>query len=258
MAHLGHRLLTAEREQCILDLLKQSDALSVSALSEQLEVSEATIRRDLQNLHERSLLERVHGGATLKAVGQPELLFSDKEGKCSDEKQRIATAALGLIQPHDTIYLDGGSTVLHLARLLESRSGLTIVTNSLMAASLLMESRHRLILTGGEFRALSRTMVGPLSAPVLQSITVDKAFMGTIGLTLNDGMSTTDANEAFTKKQIMSRSRQIILLSDHSKFGVPSFVNSGSLEDLQTVITDSISDEFQKRFDELGIHLILA
>lgn len=258
MASTSHRMLTAEREQCILDLLKRSDALTVSALSEQLEVSEATIRRDLQSLHERGLLERVHGGATLKAVGQPELLFSDKESKRSDEKKRIAAAALNLIKPHDTIYLDGGSTVLQLARLLEARSGLTVVTNSLMAASLLMESRHRLILTGGEFRALSRTLVGPLSSPILQSISVDKAFMGTMGLTLNDGMSTTDASEAFTKKQIMARSRQVILLADHSKFGVPSFVNSGALEDLQTVITDSLSDEFKKRFGELGINLILA
>ncbi|MDD3694806.1 MAG: DeoR/GlpR family DNA-binding transcription regulator [Lentisphaeria bacterium] len=254
-----HKLLTAEREQFILELLRQSDALSVAALSARLEVSEATVRRDLQSLHERGLLERVHGGATLRGLTQAEMLFSDKEGKLGAEKQRIAAAALELIQPNDSIFLDGGSTVLQLARLLEAKPGrLTIVTNSLMAAYLLMESRHRLILCGGELRALSRTLVGPLSAPVLQSISVDKAFMGSIGLTLKDGMSTTDANEAFTKKQIMSRSRQVILLADHSKFGLPSFVNSGALQDLDLVVCDAMPEEFRERFVELGVRIIVA
>ncbi len=256
MASPRHRLLTAEREQLILVLLHESDVLSVLSLSERLGVSEATVRRDLQNLQERGLLARFHGGATLKPLGQPELLFSDKEGKFSEEKKRIALSALSLIQAHDVIYLDGGSTVLHLARLLEQRSDLTIVTNSLMAASLLMESGHRLILTGGEFRVLSRTLVGPLSAPILQSIAVDKAFMGTMGLTLTDGLSTSDANEAFTKKQAMSRARQVILLADQSKFGVSSFVNSGRLADLNIVISNQISPEFQKHFTELGIKFI--
>ncbi|NMA42864.1 MAG: DeoR/GlpR transcriptional regulator [Oligosphaeraceae bacterium] len=255
----AHKLLNAEREQHILELLRRSDALSVAALSASLEVSEATVRRDLQSLHERGLLVRVHGGATLHGVTQPEMLFSDKESKQGAEKQRIAAAALELIQPNDSIYLDGGSTVLQLARLLEAKPGrLTIVSNSLMAAYLLMESRHRLILCGGEFRPLSRTLVGPLSTPVLQSISVDKAFMGSIGLTLEDGLSTTDANEAFTKKQIISRSRQVILLADHSKFGRPSFVNSGALQDLDVVVSDAVPPEFRERFDELGIRLILA
>ncbi len=258
MSISSHRLLTTEREQRILALLKESEALSVLSLSECLSVSEATVRRDLQCLQERGLLARFHGGATLKAPGQLELLFADKESKFSDEKQRIAVAALELVQPNDSIYLDGGSTVLRLARLLENRSGLTIVTNSLMAASLLMESGHRLILAGGEFRAISRTMVGPLSTQILQSIAVDKAFMGTMGLTLADGLSTSDANEAFTKKQAMSRARQTILLADHSKFAVASFVNSGRLDDIQTVISDDIPEDFQQRFKELGIKYILG
>lgn len=258
MSISGHRLLTAEREQLILDLLKRSDVLPVSSLSTKLGVSEATVRRDLQHLHQRGLLERVHGGATVKVGSQAELLFSDKEGKYSEEKQLIAQAALELIEEHDTIYLDGGSTVLQLAKLLEARSGLTIVTNSLMAASVLMESGHRLVLTGGEFRALSRTMVGPLSSAILENLTVDKAFMGTIGLTLEDGLSTTDANEAFTKKLVMSRASQVILLADQSKFSVPSFVNSGALEDLHVVISDCVDEEFRQRFTDLGIKLILT
>ena len=159
-------------------------------LSEALEVSEATIRRDLQGMHERGLLERVHGGAAFKPDAMPEPLFADKQEQFTEAKQQIAAAALAMIRDYDTIFLDGGSTVLKLAQLLESRRHLTVVTNSLMAAAQLMESGHHLILCGGEFRALSRTLVGPLSKPILESIAVDKAFMGTIGFTLSDGMST--------------------------------------------------------------------
>ena len=148
----SHRLLTAEREQRIYELLRCSDFMTVSDLSTKLNVSEATMRRDLQSMHERGLLERIHGGATLRTTvsNQPELVFTDKESKQSVAKQQIAAKALSLIHDNDTIYLDGGSTVLYLARLLNERNHLTVVTNSLMAASILMEYNHHLILTGGE------------------------------------------------------------------------------------------------------------
>ena len=112
MSGNGHKLLTAEREQRIMQLLHDSDVVTVSAISEALGMSEATVRRDLQAMHERGLLERVHGGAAVKQESSPEPLFSDKEEQFSTEKQRIAAAALSLIHDHDTIFLDGGSTVL--------------------------------------------------------------------------------------------------------------------------------------------------
>jgi len=255
---MNHRLLTAEREQKIIELLKISDFMTVSALSTDLNVSEATMRRDLQSMHERGLLERIHGGATLQKSNQVELVFSDKEGKQSSEKKRIAKAALELIHDNDVIYLDGGSTVLYLARLLNERKNLTIVTNSLMAASILMEYNHRLILTGGELRTISRTLVGPLTAPVIQNINVNKAFMGTIGFTCQDGMTTTNTNEAFTKSQILPRSRQVILLADHSKLGLSSFIASGSLTDVNYLITDSIGSTFREHLEQNGITVIIA
>ena len=230
--------------------------MTVSALCKELNVSEATMRRSLQSMHERNLLERVHGGATLRGALRPEQLFSDKEGQLNQEKSRIAEAALAMIEDNDVIYLDGGSTILCLARLLDQRKNLTIVTNSLMAASILMESGHKLILTGGEFRAISRTLVGPLSAHVIRNITVNKAFMGTIGLTLSDGMSTTDASEAFTKLQVLPRARQVILLADHSKLGFSSFVHSGDLRSINVLITDGIGDAFKERLEQEGIMVV--
>ncbi len=253
-----HRLLTPEREQRILELLRQTTVVTVPQIVRELSVSGATIRRDLQAMHERKLLQRVHGGATLHSQMRGEPLFQDKESKNTDAKQRIADAALKLIDDHDIIYLDGGSTCLLLARRLESKSDLTIVTNSLMAAAALMDTRHRLILAGGEFRGLSRTLVGPLTASVIGSLHIGKAFMGTIGFTLEDGMSTTDPGEAFTKELVMRRANQVMLLADSSKLGVPSFASSGALEDIDILITDSIGADFREQLEQRGVEIILA
>jgi DeoR/GlpR family transcriptional regulator of sugar metabolism len=254
----NHRLLTHEREARILELLRHSGVLSVAALSRELEVSEATIRRDLQTMHERRLLQRVRGGATLQPRNRAEPLFTDKENQQSEEKARIAAAALDLVEDHDAIYLDGGSTVLMFARLLEDVADLTIVTNSLMAAMNLMGTKHRLVLTGGEFRVLSRTMVGPLTAPIIERVTVDKAFMGTIGFTLAEGMTTTDVGEAFTKEQIMRRAGQVILLADHTKLGVPSFARSGRADEVDILITDKIDADLKQDLEALAVRVIVT
>ena len=151
-----------------------------------------------------------------------------------------------------------GNVGAELAAMLEARRGLTIVTNSLMAAATLMTQPHRLILVGGEFRALSRTLVGPLTASVIQGVHVQKAFMGTIGFTLEDGMSTTDPNEAFTKEQVLRRANQVFLLVDSSKLGVSSFSRSGALEDIDTLITDSIGAEFKEQLEQRGVEVLTA
>ena len=249
---------TTEREQQILDMLAGVESLSVGELSRKVGVSEATMRRDLSSMAGRGLLHRYHGGASLTSPTVSEQLFSDKENLLGEEKRRIAQAALALIQDNDKIYLDGGSTTLYLAKLLERRRNLTVVTNSLMAAALLMESGHRLVLVGGEFRALSRTLVGPLTAPTLRHLSFDKAFMGTMGFTLSDGLSTSDAAEAFTKRLVMRRAGQVILLLDHSKLGTNSFISAGFVQDVDTLVTDAISEIFRSKLEKSGTKVIIA
>ncbi|NLG13230.1 MAG: DeoR/GlpR transcriptional regulator [Lentisphaerae bacterium] len=256
MAQHQHRIMTFEREQRIMQMLRENEFMTVSGLSEELGMSEATVRRDLMSMAERGMLERFHGGAALKTGVVSEMLYTDKEGLCRAAKTSIAAAALELIEDNDIIYLDGGSTVMALARLLEKRRGLTIVTNSLMAASLLMESQHRLILTGGEFRPISRTLVGPLSAPILEGLSVDKAFMGTMGFTIEEGMSTSDAGEAFTKTQVMKRAREVILLCDRTKMGKTSFVRCGEVSDIDVLVTDSLNEELFNALTEANIRIV--
>jgi DeoR/GlpR family transcriptional regulator of sugar metabolism len=251
-------MLVAERENRILELLSGTQGRSIHELAEVLAVSVATVRRDLAGMEKRRLLTRVRGGATLTLARRIEPLFADKETENREGKERIARTAFGFVEDHDTIYLDGGSTVLMLARLLPQRRDLTVVTNSLMAASVLMEAGHRLILVGGEYRALARTLVGPLTAQVIRALNVNKAFMGTIGLTVAEGMTTTDVNEAFTKEQIMKRANQVILLADQTKIGVPSFARSGSIEDVDILVTDRIDEACLREMEAHGVEVVVA
>ncbi|WP_294480343.1 DeoR/GlpR family DNA-binding transcription regulator [uncultured Victivallis sp.] len=254
----NRKLLTPEREALILEALGNG-VRTISELAATLQVSEATVRRDLRTLEQRGALQRVHGGAVRVDDGEKrEPLFHEKTTLRADEKERIAEAALGLIEDGDSIYLDGGSTVLALARKLSSRHELTVVTNSLMAAAELMESGHKLILLGGEFRPLSRTLVGPLTSPIGEALHIGKAFFGTIGLTAS-GVSTTDPGEAFTKKLILGRAEQAILLADSGKIGRTSLVDAGKLDDFSCLVTDSgASPDFLKILKKHRVEFIIA
>ena len=199
--------LAPERQKQIEGLTRSRGGVRVEELSRELEVSPATIRRDLEALERAGRIRRVHGGAISVESRLDEPLFDDKTSLSAKEKEAIAREAFGLIADGDTIYLDGGSTVLELARLVRVRADVTVVTNSLRAAMELSGHGPRLILVGGELRRLSQTVVGVLTRAMLEQLHLDKAFMGTIGLTVEDGMTTTDPQEAFTKQLVMEHSR---------------------------------------------------
>ena len=256
MTDSKRKLLSPERERLILQTLGEG-VRTITELSEELGVSEATVRRDLQSMEDQGKARRVHGGAVRVKFPRTEPMFTEKAAFHVDEKQLIADLALNYIEDNDTIFLDGGSTVLSLGRKLGARKDLTIVTNSLMAAAELMESEHRLILLGGEFRALSRTLVGPLTGRIVNSLTINKAFLGTIGFTVEDGISTTDPNEAYTKELIMQRAQKVILLLDSSKIGIPSFAVSGNITDIDVVISDkNIPDKVVRQLRKKNIEVV--
>lgn len=251
--------LAPQRHGSLRDLIRQSGVIRVDQLCRQLGVSPATVRRDLDELEKSGAIRRVHGGAVSVESRLDEPLFDNKTSIAAREKHRIAQAALELIGSDETIYLDGGSTVLELARLLRERSNITVVTNSLRAAIELSGRGPRLIVIGGELRRLSQTVVGPLSRHVLEGLHLDKAFMGTIGFTLNEGLTTTEPSEAFTKELVMARAREVVLLADSSKAGKVSFARAGSLDKLHTVITDTkLDSKFAKELTKKGIKVIKA
>lgn len=232
------RDLAAVRLERILEHLRRRRFARVNDLCAELSASPATVRRDLGTLERTGRLRRLHGGAMLAETHLEEPAFDDKTAVSAAEKERIAKAALRFIGRNDTIFLDGGSTILVLAGLLGTLPDITVVTNSLRVASALAGGGPSLILVGGELRQRSQTFVGPLTRCMLDQLNVDKAFMGTIGLT-PDGLSTTDPREAFTKECVMRRAGQVILLADHTKMNRVSFVRFGSCDDLDVLITDS-------------------
>jgi DeoR/GlpR family transcriptional regulator of sugar metabolism len=252
-----HRDLAPERQVRLLDLLRHGAGTRVAELCRALDVSAATVRRDLAELQKAGRIRRVHGGA-LSAEGRlDEPLFDDKTAIASEEKRRIAAAAAELVEAGDTVYLDGGSTVLELARRLAERTDVTVVTNSLRAAVELSGHGPPLVLIGGELRRRSQTVVGPLTRHLLDGVRIRKAFMGTMGVTVEDGLTTSDASEAFTKGLVTSRAEQVILLADRGKIGRRALAKAGDLADLDVLITERGADRrFVRGLRERGVRVI--
>jgi len=257
MRVVEEKTLAPERWDQLRALIRDHGIIRVEDLCRQVRASPATVRRDLDQLERNGSIRRVHGGAVSVEGRLDEPLFANKTSLAAREKRRIAEAALRFVEPGDTIYLDGGSTVLELARLLRQRTNLTVATNSLQAASELAGSGPRLIMIGGELRRLSQTLVGPLTRLMLNDLHLDKAFMGTIGFALKEGLTTTDPSEAFTKQLVTRQARQVILLADSSKAGKVSFASAGGWDGVQVLITDK-PVAFGKELSARGIKIVKA
>ncbi len=254
----GHDLAARRRQRLGL-IVDSRGAARLEELSAALGVSQATVRRDLNALAAAGRLRRVHGGAVAIDQRLDEPHFDAKAAAAATEKQQIAERAVELLSPDETVYLDSGSTVLALARLLHGWNQLTVVTNSLPVATELVGRGPRLIVIGGELRATSRAFVGPLTRLLLDDLHLDRAVMGTFALSLDDGLTTTDPSEAYTKQLVISRAGEVILLADSTKLGTRSFVRAGRVEDVDVLVTDAGIDERTARtLARRGVRVIKA
>jgi DeoR/GlpR family transcriptional regulator of sugar metabolism len=255
----GARDLAPQRRQRIRSIVETRRAARLEELSAALGVSQATVRRDLDSLAMEGRLRRVHGGAVALDERPSELHFDVKAVEAADEKGRIAARAIELLSPDDTVYLDSGSTVLAAARLLRGWDRLTVVTNSLPAAMELGGRGPRLIVIGGEFRATSQALVGPLTHHLLDTLHVDRALIGTFAFSLDEGLTTTDPAEAYTKELVLGRAREVILLADSRKVGTRSFVSAGRLEAIDILVTDTgIDERVVRSLERRGVKVIKA
>lgn len=259
MAGSAGRELAPQRWDRLRQIVRARRVARVAELCRKLRASPATIRRDLEALEKLGQIRRVHGGAVSVESALEEPLFDDKTSIAAREKHRIALAALELVGQGETVFLDGGSTVLEFARLLRERGDVTVVTNSLRAVIELAASGPRVILAGGELRRLSQTAVGPLTGALLESLHIDRAFMGTMGLTLAEGLTTTDPAEAHTKRLVMGRSREVVLLADGGKVGKVLFASAGRIEDIHVLVTDRGAEAaFVREIRKRGVRVIAA
>lgn len=253
-------MFATQRYQKILEIIRLKKSVTVQELSSYLAVSESTIRRDLQELHKQKQLKRTHGGAVVWETARSESPFDKKETEFVEEKLRIARYAVSLIKEGDTICLDGGTTNLQIARSLKDYQNLTLVTNS---AKVLVELAGvpgiNLIVTGGNLRTLSLALVGPLTKGILEVLHVDKAFIGTMGITVAEGLTTTDILEAETKRLMIEKAQEVMVVADHSKIGKVSFASVAPLSLVDKLITDSgTSSEDIEAIREQGVEVIVV
>lgn len=247
-------MLVAERRNHILELLKTNRSISVSDLCVACEASEATIRRDLIWLETSGKLERTHGGAI---VNPSERIFEEdiltlREGKQLHEKHIIARKAFGLIEDYDSIVLDAGTSTFELARLIgQSDLHLTIVTNSMIVFKELANNPNvELIILGGKVRRNTLASVGSVAVELMQRLFVDKAFVGTNGVGILEGFTTSDMDEASIKRAMLLSAKQRIVLADHTKFNKIYMNQFASTSMVDVLISDELDPGIVAEFVE--------
>ena len=239
-----HVMRQQDRLGLILERLNRESSVTVENLAVQLEVSQASVRRDLQLLESQQLLSRTHGGAVASGVLY-ELPMRYRGGHRQDAKRAIAKCAVQLLGPKVTsVGLNGGSTTTEVARVLASRTGLRVVTNALnIASELAVRSSIELVVCGGSARAESYELVGPLAEMTLTHINIDVAIIGVDGVNVVAGLTTHDAVEAQTNRCLLSAAERVIVVADSSKIGHRGFARISEIGVVSDLVTDSDADE---------------
>jgi DeoR/GlpR family transcriptional regulator of sugar metabolism len=237
-------MLARHRQSLILQAVRSDGSARVSDLTQQLGVSDMTIRRDLEVLARDGLVEKVHGGAVLP--GSPsahEVGFEDKLVFECSEKTTIARAAASLVKPGTAIALTAGTTTFGLAQCLLDVPGLTIVTNSLRVASLFGGKEGVSVVVTGGVRTPSDALVGPVADLTIRSLHFDTVFLSCNGIDPEAGLTTPNLAEAETNRTFIKLARRVVVLADHTKWGVVSLASFASLDDVNVLITDELLPE---------------
>ncbi|MCM2425002.1 DeoR/GlpR family DNA-binding transcription regulator [Streptomyces sp. RKAG337] len=230
----------SHRVGTLLERLAATGSFSIAGIAVELGVSRATIRRDLAALEEQGLLTRTHGGAVARG-GSVELPVRYRADRDRGQKQAIARAAMRALPSGPCVVaLNGGTTTHEVARLLASRSQLTVVTNALdIAMELALQPRVRLVVTGGRARNRSCELVGPWAERTLGSINIDTAFIGVDGISARNGVSTHDEVEARINAIMIERSRRVVVVADGTKIGRDLLAHVAPASAVDELITDS-------------------
>lgn len=235
-------MLARQRQAYILDRIREDGAVKVADLVRELNVSDMTVRRDLEALDSLGLLEKVHGGATTAADGPLfEPGFAVKSTLQQTEKNAIAAAAARLVEPGSAIALSAGTTTYALARRLAEVPGLTVVTNSVPVSDVMVRNGRpdqTVILTGG-VRTPSDALVGPFAVASIRTIHLDLIFMGVHGMDARTGFTTPNILEAETDRALVEAGRRLVVLADHTKWGVIGISSFARLDQADTLITDT-------------------
>ena len=252
--------MATERQIRILQLLSRSDSLEVTKLSELLQVSPSTIRRELTVMEESGLLVRTHGMARLPSPIRYELPFEERAAHQIEAKRKIAAAAKRLVEPGQVVGLSGGTTATELARQLRAMEDVTIVTNAVnIALELQGQSTKRVMVTGGIMNQGSYDLVGDLAVQSLQNVHLDLAFQGVSGIDLNFGFTVADEPDAVVARALKAASDRTVIIADHAKIGKATFARFCTLPEVDMLITDDgITSEQCATLEEAGLIVVMA
>ncbi len=235
--------MKTNRHMALLAILERERTAEVARLSQELNTSRITIRRDLRELERQGLLRVTRGGAVLNQGATYEPGYFAKTGQAREEKQRIAKTAVQLVTPGDTVLLDAGTTTAALARELVHVKDLTVVSNSLAVANVLAPQRHvRFIMVGGVFRDVSEAFLGPVAEDVLRQLRVDRAFIATEAMDPVRGLQVPDDRDAALKRVMVAAARDIIVVADHSKLGLERLHTFAPWSAVQRLVTGHEAD----------------
>jgi DeoR/GlpR family transcriptional regulator of sugar metabolism len=260
----NQNLLAEQRRALILDEVRRRGGVRVNELTRRLNVSDMTVRRDLDALARQGVVEKVHGGAVpVVEASSHEPGFEAKSGLELGAKEAIARAAAELVLPGSAIALAGGTTAFALAHHLLDVPDLTVVTNSVRVADVFQSGQRRptpgngdgsatVVITGG-VRTPSETLVGPVADRAIQSLHFDLLFLGVHGISVEAGLSTPNLAEAETNRQFVRSARRVVVIADHTKWGTVGLSSFATLEDVDTLVTDAGIPEVLR--EEIAEHL---
>ena len=251
-------MLAIERRNAILEKLQAERRVVVSELSTLYDVSEETIRRDLEKLENEGYVIKSYGGAVLNENANLDLPFNVRKNKNVIGKQKIADIISQTIHDGEILFLDASSTAVAIAKAIKNKKGLTIITNSLEIAIELLEVPDcKVISTGGEIVSTAFGLVGHVTDKTIRSYYVDKAIVSSKGFDLEKGFTDSDERHANNKKSMLESARVKILAIDCSKFDRVAFAKIGDLRDITMVVTDAKpEDKWLEKFAENNVECV--
>lgn len=259
MANLSLSDKRTDRKTALIRLLQENQPITIQALAQASGLSQSTLRRELHQLVEAGLV-RVNVGQVALATSSEEMPFAFRKMLNIEAKQKIAQAALNLIQNGETIFIAGGTTTLELARLLPRQRRLTVITNTLRVANLLVDIPGiDLVVLGGAVRSGEQTLHGHLTEWGVHQFRADKLFYGVEAISLQHGVTHSQIVEVGTDRALANSATQVIVLADHTKFGrvAPAFVVA--LEKIHILVSDrNLPDEVLQSLQAKGVQVIVA
>lgn len=249
-----------DRQHHILARAREDGRVDVGALAVELQVAAETVRRDLRQLADRGVLQRVHGGAYPVESAGFESNVAHRSTSLVAEKRRIGLAAVELLRGAETVYIDEGVTPQFVAEALPTDSPLTVVTSSLLAATSLADSQGiTVLLLGGRLRGRTMATVDHWATRMLGDLVIDLAYLGANGISREHGLTTPDPAVAAVKGQVVACARRKVFVGLHTKFGVASFCRFADISDFEVLVTDTgLSAGQAHRFALLGPQVIRA